>query len=468
MLPPPWPYEVSPTPEIAVLANGGREGSSTDRIDTTIDIPADNQGDETMSGNANGTPTVDDTYNYWPSDLDLDSEDLESDHEETEIRRKRNRWLRNLKGEVKTAFTKLPDCTGKADPKKKEVEVVHKLSLSAQVRIVNTRRRLEERGVVFCTIDISPSRDAFCTWLQQEVVEKTVVQIKHVRILAARHYLVTLYNIHDRDTVLAGGPYYLRRRMVYTTPWEPGFDTSKVLAKNMACWLDLVDVDPLLEGESLNLLQTLGDVIQSAGTTERFESKFANVRGCVLMDMTQPLPTILTMMILERTQWLHRREADQTTDKGSTSKTSGTGGEMDDPAASAHTPQELNRPQNGAQADPAEEVAARALSLDESHQVRDHIIEQNRLEKEKKKERKKEKKRAARKKRAERTDLNLQEEDRTHLIELSDEAESDDSRTSNNRLWQTKGEKKSKGQAETMDAKTARVEVRKDQQVETD
>ncbi|KAL3698382.1 hypothetical protein R1sor_012458 [Riccia sorocarpa] len=235
--------------------------------------------------------------------------------------------------------------------------------------------------------------------------------------------------------------------MVYTTPWEPGFDTSKVLAKKMACWLDLVDVDPLLEGESLNLLQTFGDVIQSAGTTERFESKFANCHERGHIARVCPLTTTTTVLQPRSTETVdgegytevarkdnhknppskpaerqlapaniyevlmsedddpgeitvvaQKGEADQTTAKGSTSKTSGMGGEMDNPAASAHTPQELNRPQNRAQADPAKEVAPRALSLDESHQVRDHIIEQNRLEKEKKKERKIEKKRAARKK----------------------------------------------------------------------
>ncbi|KAL3677674.1 hypothetical protein R1sor_020630 [Riccia sorocarpa] len=40
--------------------------------------------------------------------------------------------------------------------------------------------------------------------------------------------------------------------MIYTAPWEPGFDTSKILAKHMAVWLDLVNVDPLIEEEGPN------------------------------------------------------------------------------------------------------------------------------------------------------------------------------------------------------------------------
>ncbi|KAL3698179.1 hypothetical protein R1sor_012255 [Riccia sorocarpa] len=248
--------------------------------------------------NFRGKRSPDEENNHsLSSDLELNSSDLESDTEAPWSRRQRNRWIREAKEEVKMAFGKLPQRTGTADPAKQEVYALHNLDLAAQIIIANRKRRLEECGVVFCTVDISPSRDAFCTWIQQEVAEKTKVQIKHVRILAARHYLVVLHSLVDRDTVLAGGPYYLRRRMVYTTPWEPGFDTSKVLAKKMACWLDLVDVDPLLEGESWNLLATLGEVIQCAGMTEHHESKFANIRGCVLIDMTKPLCTILTIQL---------------------------------------------------------------------------------------------------------------------------------------------------------------------------
>ncbi|KAL3675121.1 hypothetical protein R1sor_025069 [Riccia sorocarpa] len=54
--------------------------------------------------------------------------------------------------------------------------------------------------------------------------------------------------------------------MVYTMQWEPGFDTSKTLAKKMAVWLDLVNVNPLIEEEGWNLLSTLGTVIRMAET----------------------------------------------------------------------------------------------------------------------------------------------------------------------------------------------------------
>ncbi|KAL3687545.1 hypothetical protein R1sor_013854 [Riccia sorocarpa] len=95
------------------------------------------------------------------------------------------------------------------------------------------------------------------------------------------------------DLVLTSGPYYMRRRMIYTTSWEPGYDTSKILAKKMTCWLDLMEVDPMLEMEGHNMLSALGEVLQTAGVTKQGAGKFAHIRGCVLLDMSQPRPTVL-------------------------------------------------------------------------------------------------------------------------------------------------------------------------------
>ncbi|KAL3701688.1 hypothetical protein R1sor_019710 [Riccia sorocarpa] len=63
----------------------------------------------------------------------------------------------------------------------------------------------------------------------------------------------------------------------------------------MAVWLDLLNVDPMMEGMGRTLLSSLGSVLQVAGVTKKMESKFANICGCVLMDMTKPLPSVLIM-----------------------------------------------------------------------------------------------------------------------------------------------------------------------------
>ncbi|KAL3692312.1 hypothetical protein R1sor_005963 [Riccia sorocarpa] len=199
------------------------------------------------------------------------------------------RWMKKMMREVTEAYKRLPDRTG--EPQVDDVEVYHKLDITAQIRIFKRKRIVEDCGVVFCTVDISPSRNGFQQWIYQEVEAKADVQIRHVKCLAPRHYLVLLHSPEDRAAVMINGPYYMKKRMIYTAEWEPGFNTKRILAKTMACWLDLLNVDPMLEGEGENMLGSLGTVLQWQ------TQMFAHIRGCVLMDITKPLPTVLTVVL---------------------------------------------------------------------------------------------------------------------------------------------------------------------------
>ncbi|KAL3697780.1 hypothetical protein R1sor_011856 [Riccia sorocarpa] len=238
------------------------------------------EGDEDMQGEQEGERSDEGGSEFSKSEAasDADDEELKT-------------WRAGVRKEATEAFSKLPQLQIEQDDG--EIEVEHVFDFSAQLRIQARKQHLEACGIVFCTVDMSPSRDSFCQWLYQEVESKSAVQIRHVKVLAPRHYLVCLWKTDDRDTVMASGPYYMKRRMVYTVHWEPGFDTTKTLAKKMAVWLDLQNVDPVIESEGKAMLATLGEVIQIAGTTTELEGKFAHVRGCVLMDMTKPLPTVM-------------------------------------------------------------------------------------------------------------------------------------------------------------------------------
>ncbi|KAL3700872.1 hypothetical protein R1sor_018894 [Riccia sorocarpa] len=203
------------------------------------------------------------------------------------------KWKKRVIKETVSAFEKVKEHTG--DIGEDEVEAEHVFDFNSQARIQARKHKLEDCGIVFCTIDMSPSRDTFLQWLYSEVENKAAVQVRHVKVLAAKHYLVYTRSTEDRDLILASGPYYMRRRLIYTVPWEPGFDTSKALAKKMSVWLDLLNVDAMLEGEGKAMLSTLGQVIQMAGMTEAQEGKFQHIRGCILMDLSKPLPTVLKL-----------------------------------------------------------------------------------------------------------------------------------------------------------------------------
>ncbi|KAL3691610.1 hypothetical protein R1sor_005261 [Riccia sorocarpa] len=92
---------------------------------------------------------------------------------------KERKWRRSVMREVTTAYSKLPDRTGRSDDE--EVIIEHTLNFDAQLRIQNRKRKLEDCTVVSCTVDLSPSRDGFLQWLYQEVENKAAVQIAHVQ-----------------------------------------------------------------------------------------------------------------------------------------------------------------------------------------------------------------------------------------------------------------------------------------------
>ncbi|KAL3677673.1 hypothetical protein R1sor_020629 [Riccia sorocarpa] len=93
-----------------------------------------------------------DGSNYGLSDIDNQRSN------DREYMKKRS-WFKSVAKEVADAFAKLPDHTGKPGDNEEEVEVTHTFDNDAQIRIQNRKHRLEDCGVIFCTVDMSPSRD---------------------------------------------------------------------------------------------------------------------------------------------------------------------------------------------------------------------------------------------------------------------------------------------------------------------
>ncbi|KAL3681173.1 hypothetical protein R1sor_024129 [Riccia sorocarpa] len=104
-------------------------------------------------------------------------------------------------------------------------------------------------------------------------------------------------NKEDRDAIFAASPYKMRNRVVFLTPYEPGHNPQSNVGKKMPVWLDLLNVDPMLESEGRQMLATLGPEIHQAGMIEGEGGKFPHIRGCVLMDINKPLPTVLKVML---------------------------------------------------------------------------------------------------------------------------------------------------------------------------
>ncbi|KAL3693855.1 hypothetical protein R1sor_007506 [Riccia sorocarpa] len=142
-----------------------------------------------------GDQVVDD----WtvPTEPATFSQSGESENAEDDGNEEEHEWKENVMEEVTLAFRQLPNRT--STPQDDDVEVNHVFDFDAQIQIQIEKHRWEDCGVVFCRVDMSPSRNAFLQWLYQEVENKAAVRIQHVKILAPKHYLVAMRSIEDRD-----------------------------------------------------------------------------------------------------------------------------------------------------------------------------------------------------------------------------------------------------------------------------
>jgi hypothetical protein len=77
--------------------------------------------------------------------------------------------------------------------------------------------------------------------------------------------------------------------LLYTT----SLDITALQYKNTALWVDLVELHPILEAEANSMLAEIGPVIYS--TLHTTQSRFQNVCGCVLVDLTKDLKTGLVL-----------------------------------------------------------------------------------------------------------------------------------------------------------------------------
>ncbi|KAL3678979.1 hypothetical protein R1sor_021935 [Riccia sorocarpa] len=243
------------------------QGTTTPKAQGCSNLPSGTKTPTRVSpGGASWADKVDAEQKAQGEEEDINMSDLNSEKRGNQDYMEQRRWIREAKKEVTDAFSKIQELP--EDPEREEVVIDHHFNTEEQLRIHAQKRRLEDCGVVFCTVDISHSRDTFTQWLYQEVENKTAVQVSHVKVLAPRHYLVILHSIEARDAVLAGGPCYMRQRIIYTTPWEPGFDTHRVLAKKMAVWFDLLNVDPMMEGMQEDGFKEVGGTSKNK-TTEK-------------------------------------------------------------------------------------------------------------------------------------------------------------------------------------------------------
>ncbi|KAL3690117.1 hypothetical protein R1sor_016426 [Riccia sorocarpa] len=122
------------------------------------------------------------------------------------------------------------------------------------------------------------------------------VRVVQVKALAKREFLI-LFASEGKSVVMARPPNFLDGKVIRFVEWG-NRHKEKLLPHLKAVWVELRDVPPFLEDQATNTLEAIGKVAYQA-VDKQVELRYANVRGCLLMDLAQELPRKVGL----RTPW---------------------------------------------------------------------------------------------------------------------------------------------------------------------
>ncbi|KAL3697643.1 hypothetical protein R1sor_011719 [Riccia sorocarpa] len=97
--------------------------------------------------------------------------------------------------------------------------------------------------------------------------------------------------------IFANSPLKMGNKMVFPLPWDTRFSTKDLKSRAVPVWLELYNVHPGLMRFGLNMLRKIGPIIYAAKNTET--QRINIVRGCVLMDLSRPLPDFILIVVPE-------------------------------------------------------------------------------------------------------------------------------------------------------------------------
>ncbi|KAL3676173.1 hypothetical protein R1sor_026121 [Riccia sorocarpa] len=125
-------------------------------------------------------------------------------------------------------------------------------------------------------------------WVRETLVNRKGARVSLIRAMSRKEFLIVFESREDRETALDKPPCFLDGKLVRLIAWSERHK-DKILPHLKAVWVELREMPPFLEEQSMEMLAAIGPMIYQA-TDKQELVKFANVRGCVMVDMGLDLP----------------------------------------------------------------------------------------------------------------------------------------------------------------------------------
>lgn len=121
--------------------------------------------------------------------------------------------------------------------------------------------------------------------------------MKKIKVLSCFNFLVIVESYDEQQQILGSSPLYMDSKVVVVVPWEIDLNMNPIGVLDVPMWIDLVSVDPMLEVYANYLLGRIGWLVYRA--TSANLSRFAHIRGCVLLDLEKPFAIQVVVRVLD-------------------------------------------------------------------------------------------------------------------------------------------------------------------------
>ncbi|KAL3677116.1 hypothetical protein R1sor_027064 [Riccia sorocarpa] len=148
--------------------------------------------------------------------------------------------------------------------------------------------RFRQLAIVLQAIESTPSRDRVVAWLREALTFRRGVQITQVKVLERREFLIVFETVEDKEMVMDRPPQFLDGKLVWFIDWEHR-GSAKILPHLKPAWIELRDIPSFLEDQADDMIKALGPVVYHS-LDKQNEMRYADVRGCIVVDMSQELP----------------------------------------------------------------------------------------------------------------------------------------------------------------------------------
>ncbi|KAL3694243.1 hypothetical protein R1sor_007894 [Riccia sorocarpa] len=124
-----------------------------------------------------------------------------------------------------------------------------------------------------------------------------IIEVINICQLDPYCFHITVDSGKARAHIFANSPLKMGTRMVFPLPWDTKFSTRDLKSRAVPVWLELNNVHPGLMNFGLNMLRKIGPIIYAAKNVET--QRVNIIRGCVLMDLSKPLPEFIPIAVPE-------------------------------------------------------------------------------------------------------------------------------------------------------------------------